>query len=442
MKDSNEKVATIAVPQPQAQVEVKRSSLSDMAVQTSTAGMEDVGTDVEFEFDDSTCQVDDNEGEQEEDETEQEEEDDIDFDADEYDAYLMEDEDYTMSADKHQVRRASLNIVNRGSGRRKSVSLNDIFGNSYIHEAASGERIIISRGWPTATTKSASKTTKSNTSTSSKIASKINKPSSSSSKTTSIMHNAQQQRRQSYSHNHQPALSGLVKVVTSNGVDSATSTRRRSISEISIKQVIERRRRKHQQLNEEQKRSLLVEFLKTQAANEGAKLLAQHRILPPQPPVKVGLTKTPGRILVNKNGGNSDAINENTFVEQAGIKIKTSMPVVKVDSHQSNNNLSSPNQVGIKQRQASNNKVSALKQQVGETTTATATNHSDKERLVKRIDSQQTRPSLLQSQDINEGRVITSSVRNEKTLKKPLVVQYDLPVHEGKPIALGSSVNF
>lgn len=31
----------------------------------------------------------------------------------------------------------------------RSISLDDILGSSYIHEAATGERIIISRGWPT-----------------------------------------------------------------------------------------------------------------------------------------------------------------------------------------------------------------------------------------------------------------------------------------------------
>lgn len=35
-----------------------------------------------------------------------------------------------------------------GDLRRRSISLNDILGSSFVHESANGERIIISRGWP------------------------------------------------------------------------------------------------------------------------------------------------------------------------------------------------------------------------------------------------------------------------------------------------------
>lgn len=38
-----------------------------------------------------------------------------------------------------------------GDLRRRSISLNDILGSSFVHESANGERIIISRGWPTTT---------------------------------------------------------------------------------------------------------------------------------------------------------------------------------------------------------------------------------------------------------------------------------------------------
>lgn len=40
-------------------------------------------------------------------------------------------------------------IGRQTSKRRRSISLNDILDSSYVHESASGERIIISRGWPT-----------------------------------------------------------------------------------------------------------------------------------------------------------------------------------------------------------------------------------------------------------------------------------------------------
>lgn len=47
-------------------------------------------------------------------------------------------------AERHRL--AVLAAAN--SGRRRSVSLNDIMAGSFVHEAASGEQIIVSRGWP------------------------------------------------------------------------------------------------------------------------------------------------------------------------------------------------------------------------------------------------------------------------------------------------------
>jgi len=44
----------------------------------------------------------------------------------------------------------SASMTEMMSFRRRSISLDDILGNSYVHETENGDRIIISRGWPTA----------------------------------------------------------------------------------------------------------------------------------------------------------------------------------------------------------------------------------------------------------------------------------------------------
>lgn len=62
-------------------------------------------------------------------------------------ALALEDQD---EAGEEDVESDSHLLLQALDLRRRSISLNDIIGSSFIHESASGERIIVSRGWPVA----------------------------------------------------------------------------------------------------------------------------------------------------------------------------------------------------------------------------------------------------------------------------------------------------
>lgn len=521
LRDSNtEPIVTIAMPQPMAQVEIKPAAINmqDRAVQTSPAGMDDIGTDIEFDElvdDDDTYgkgQRDGNDDDEEEGEGEGGEEDadgGIDFDADEYDAYLLEDFDLSENGNNDLAKAPALDIHHRASGRRRSVSLNDILGSSYIHEAPSGERIIISRGWPVKKSK-----TKSSSSRLAKKLGKLSFPPSPLAKSlplplplqlsaaavlnthqtdrsrghrrrssiVSTTTTGNKARRLSYTSHHNPLLGGLVTVVTSTvspdlsssspaaAAASSAALRRRSISEISIKQVRDRSQRRHQLLNEEQKRRLLVEFLKTQAANEGAQLLAQQRVLPTTTSLAARGTASPpnmiksqgGRILLSSKNKDDNIIDEITEFEDEDIGMRASreqeviaMPVVKVNNNSLiRKNITESANLNTKtsgnRKSLANNKVSAS----NSVKRVEKTNSDPQDRLVERIDSTRTESSFpeqaLPSQTHDstnaaargETKQDNTKQKDDKTLKKPFVVQYDLPVHSGKPIALGNDVNF
>lgn len=67
--------------------------------------------------------------------------DDDDYD-DDYDNAGDNDNDDDERRERHLLAAAA------AAPRRRSVSLNDILAGSFVHEAASGEQIIVSRGWP------------------------------------------------------------------------------------------------------------------------------------------------------------------------------------------------------------------------------------------------------------------------------------------------------
>lgn len=62
--------------------------------------------------------------------------------------YFGSDEDQYLYLDDYDAHDDDDDEELNETGRRRSVSLNDILAGSFVHEAATGEQIIVSRGWP------------------------------------------------------------------------------------------------------------------------------------------------------------------------------------------------------------------------------------------------------------------------------------------------------
>lgn len=107
-----------------------------------------------------------------------------------------------------------------GDLRRRSISLNDILGSSFVHESASGERIIISRGWPT------------------------------------TAHRRRSSRRKSRSLSARRRVSLTVRRPSASNVGLHTISGKQNLT-VATGGTSSRR------LNEEQKRRLLVDYLRT-----------------------------------------------------------------------------------------------------------------------------------------------------------------------------------
>lgn len=135
-------------------------------------------------------------------------------------------------------------LVAAGDLRRRSISLNDILGSSFVHESANGERIIISRGWPAPAYRRRSRRKSRSLSARRRVSLTVRRPSASN-----------------------VALHTIDR--SSNNDNNGNTNRRNNAQRLQIQPNLTGATggASRQPLNEEQKRRLLVEYLRS-APNE------------------------------------------------------------------------------------------------------------------------------------------------------------------------------